>query len=175
MNVEFFHNQLTDRGLEAADIDEMPEHARSSGHRRADQMGATASALAAFEIAIAGGRAALAGFEAIRVHRQTHRTTRLAPFESGINEDPVTGSAHALVAPYWQKRLQRSRVIGWQCSYRPGGMVCESASSGMIRLTGTGHLLWDGTLNVSVPPWREASGTMVDDGEAAWQHWLAIA
>jgi PhzF family phenazine biosynthesis protein len=93
----------------------------------------------------------------------------------GINEDPVTGSAHALVAPYWQKRLQRSRVIGWQCSDRPGGMVCESASSGMIRLTGTGHLLWDGTLNVSVPPWPEGSGTMGDDGEAAWQQWLAIA
>jgi predicted PhzF superfamily epimerase YddE/YHI9 len=93
----------------------------------------------------------------------------------GIDEDPVTGSAHALVAPYWQKRLKRSRVIGWQCSDRPGGMVCESASSGMIRLTGTGHLLWDGTLNVSVPPWPEGWGTMADSGEAAWLHWLAIA
>ena len=91
----------------------------------------------------------------------------------GIDEDPVTGSAHALVAPYWQKRLQRSRVIGWQCSDRPGGMVCESASSGMIRLTGTGHLLWDGTLNASVPPWPEGWSSGDDDGEAAWQHWLA--
>ena len=93
----------------------------------------------------------------------------------GIDEDPVTGSAHALVAPYWQKRLQRSRVIGWQCSDRPGGMVCESAPSGMIRLTGTGHLLWDGTLNAPVPPSPEGFGTMGDDGESAWQHWLAIA
>jgi PhzF family phenazine biosynthesis protein len=93
----------------------------------------------------------------------------------GIDEDPVTGSAHALVAPYWQKRLQRSRVIGWQCSDRPGGMVCESAPSGMIRLTGTGHLLWDGTLNVSLPPWPEGSIYTGDDGEVAWQHWLAIA
>ncbi len=92
----------------------------------------------------------------------------------GIDEDPVTGSAHALVAPYWQTRLQRSRVIGWQCSDRPGGMVCESAPSGMIRLTGTGHLLWDGTLNASVPPWPEGSNCMGDDGELAWQHWLAI-
>ncbi|MCX5953842.1 MAG: PhzF family phenazine biosynthesis protein [Cyanobacteria bacterium] len=93
----------------------------------------------------------------------------------GIDEDPVTGSAHALVAPYWQKRLQRSRVIGWQCSDRPGGMVCESAPSGMIRLTGMGHLLWDGTLNASVPLSPEGMGNMGDDGEAAWQHWLAIA
>lgn len=93
----------------------------------------------------------------------------------GIDEDPVTGSAHALVAPYWQKRLQRSRVIGWQCSDRPGGMVCESAPSGMIRLTGTGHLLWDGTLNASLPPWPEVSICGGDAGEVAWQQWLAIA
>ncbi|MEB3318572.1 MAG: PhzF family phenazine biosynthesis protein [Cyanobacteriota bacterium] len=66
----------------------------------------------------------------------------------GIDEDPVTGSAHALVAPYWMERLQRPRVVGWQCSDRPGGMVCEAGSSGMIRLTGSGHLLWEGTLRV---------------------------
>ncbi len=93
----------------------------------------------------------------------------------GIDEDPVTGSAHALVAPYWQRRLQRSRVIGWQCSDRPGGMVCETAPSGMIRLTGSGHLLWDGTLNASVPPWPEGSIWGGDAGELAWQHWLASA
>jgi PhzF family phenazine biosynthesis protein len=66
----------------------------------------------------------------------------------GIDEDPVTGSAHALVAPYWLHCLGRSSVVGWQCSPRPGGMVCERASSGMIRLSGSGHLLWKGTLRV---------------------------
>jgi predicted PhzF superfamily epimerase YddE/YHI9 len=64
----------------------------------------------------------------------------------GIPEDPVTGSAHALVAPWWMKRLGRERVVGWQCSDRPGGMVCEAGSSAKIRLSGSGHLLWDGTL-----------------------------
>jgi predicted PhzF superfamily epimerase YddE/YHI9 len=64
----------------------------------------------------------------------------------GIPEDPVTGSAHALVAPWWMERLGRDRVVGWQCSDRPGGMVCEALSSATIRLTGSGHLLWDGTL-----------------------------
>jgi predicted PhzF superfamily epimerase YddE/YHI9 len=43
----------------------------------------------------------------------------------GIPEDPVTGSAHALVAPYWMQICSRSDVVGWQCSPRPGGMVCE--------------------------------------------------
>jgi len=42
-------------------------------------------------------------------------------------------------------------VRGWQCSDRPGGMVCEAVSSGMIRLIGAGHLLWDGTLQPGFP------------------------
>jgi predicted PhzF superfamily epimerase YddE/YHI9 len=66
----------------------------------------------------------------------------------GIDEDPVTGSAHALVAPWWLERLGLERLAGWQCSHRAGGMVCETAGSGMIRLTGTGHLLWDGHLHL---------------------------
>jgi len=66
----------------------------------------------------------------------------------GIAEDPVTGSAHALVAPYWQRRLGRQLVVGWQCSDRPGGMICETASSGMIRLSGKGSLLWSGHLQL---------------------------
>ncbi|MFM7313137.1 MAG: PhzF family phenazine biosynthesis protein, partial [Cyanobium sp.] len=80
----------------------------------------------------------------------------------GIPEDPVTGSAHALVAPWWQERCGRSRVVGWQCSDRPGGVVCEGLPSGKIRLFGSGHLLWDGTLHTQT---REPHGA----GSAAGQ------
>ena len=79
----------------------------------------------------------------------------------GIPEDPVTGSAHALVAPWWRERLQRDRVVGWQCSDRPGGVVCEVLRSGMIRLFGAGHLLWNGTLHTQVP-------RMNDPGAHPW-------
>ncbi len=82
----------------------------------------------------------------------------------GIPEDPVTGSAHALVAPWWMNRLGRSRVVGWQCSDRPGGMVCEAASSATIRLTGSGHLLWDGTLFA-----RPGSGDADSAATRLWQ------
>lgn len=75
----------------------------------------------------------------------------------GIDEDPVTGSAHALVAPWWQQRLGRNWVVGWQCSDRPGGVVSRAASSGMIRLFGSGHLLWDGTL-LTAPHGSAAAG-----------------
>lgn len=80
----------------------------------------------------------------------------------GINEDPVTGSAHALVAPYWMAQLNRRRVVGWQCSDRPGGMVCEGGSSGMIRLTGAGHLLWEGTLWAEPEPFSGSSEAQED-------------
>jgi PhzF family phenazine biosynthesis protein len=65
----------------------------------------------------------------------------------GITEDPVTGSAHALVAPWWMDRLQRPAVRGWQASQRRGGMLCEAATPGFVRLSGTGHLLWDGQIH----------------------------
>jgi PhzF family phenazine biosynthesis protein len=93
----------------------------------------------------------------------------------GINEDPVTGSAHALVAPWWQERLGRDRIRGWQCSDRPGGMVCEGSGSGMIRLTGSGHLLWIGTLRTSSkackPPWSVGSSAVVTPSAPDWSEW----
>ncbi|MEB3320282.1 MAG: PhzF family phenazine biosynthesis protein [Cyanobium sp.] len=79
----------------------------------------------------------------------------------GIPEDPVTGSAHALVAPWWMARLGVGELGGWQCSHRPGGMVSRVLSSGMIRLDGAGHLLWDGTLQVG-------SSAACDLGASIW-------
>ena len=64
----------------------------------------------------------------------------------GIDEDPVTGSAHALVAPWWMQQLNRASVTGWQCSPRRGGMLCERGTADQVRLSGTGHLLWDGLI-----------------------------
>lgn len=64
----------------------------------------------------------------------------------GIPEDPVTGSAHALVAPYWCAVLGRASVRGWQCSPQGGGMVCEQLSPGRIRLRGPGRVLLEGQL-----------------------------
>jgi predicted PhzF superfamily epimerase YddE/YHI9 len=100
----------------------------------------------------------------------------------GIEEDPVTGSAHALVAPWWQRRLGRSIVVGWQCSDRPGGVVCEGLPSGMIRVYGMGHLLWDGTLHTETwaeqpvgqaPCWQPCLPWPA--GSEPWRHLLASA
>lgn len=43
---------------------------------------------------------------------------------AGIDEDPVTGSAHAVTAPYWAEKLGRNRFTAFQASARGGHMTC---------------------------------------------------
>ena len=43
----------------------------------------------------------------------------------GIDEDPVTGSAHAALVPYWAKRLGRTEFIALQASARRGVLHCR--------------------------------------------------
>ena len=43
----------------------------------------------------------------------------------GINEDPVTGSTHCLLIPYWSKRLSKSSLTAYQCSARGGELFCQ--------------------------------------------------
>ena len=45
--------------------------------------------------------------------------------KAGINEDPVTGSAHCTLTPYWAKRLGKPRLRAEQLSPRGGRLWCE--------------------------------------------------
>jgi len=40
----------------------------------------------------------------------------------GVNEDPVTGSAHCCLAPFWGERLGKREMVGYQASARGGGV-----------------------------------------------------
>ncbi|MGC0420531.1 PhzF family phenazine biosynthesis protein [Embleya sp. AB8] len=53
----------------------------------------------------------------------------------GIPEDPVTGSAHCVLGPYWAPRLDRRRMTGTQLSPR-GGTVGVEPAGDRVRLTG---------------------------------------
>ncbi len=55
---------------------------------------------------------------------------------SGIDEDPVTGSAHCTLAPYWAERLGKSELAARQISARGGDVGCRLAGDRVI-LTGT--------------------------------------
>lgn len=43
---------------------------------------------------------------------------------AGIDEDPVTGSAHCCLAPHWQRRLGQDSFVAWQASERGGEVRC---------------------------------------------------
>jgi PhzF family phenazine biosynthesis protein len=70
--------------------------------------------------------------------------------QSGIPEDPVTGSAHCALAPFWHLRLGRAELTGFQASTR-GGRVGVHHQGVRVALTGTavtvarGELLVDPT------------------------------
>lgn len=44
---------------------------------------------------------------------------------AGIPEDPVTGSAHTVLTPYWSKKLNKSKLQAKQLSKRGGELFCE--------------------------------------------------
>ena len=53
----------------------------------------------------------------------------------GVNEDPVTGSAHCVLSPFWGKRLGRDQLTGYQASAR-GGIVRVLLDGDRVRLGG---------------------------------------
>lgn len=65
----------------------------------------------------------------------------------GIDEDPVTGSAHCMLAPYWAQRLGRSSLTARQISARGGDVECEVRGS-RVALRGAAVLYQSGTLTV---------------------------
>jgi PhzF family phenazine biosynthesis protein len=66
----------------------------------------------------------------------------------GIPEDPVTGSAHTALAPYWSSRLGRDSLTGLQASAR-GGLVRTSLHGDRVHLTGHAVVVVDGTLTTA--------------------------
>jgi len=56
---------------------------------------------------------------------ETDIITRAFAPGAGIDEDPVTGSAHAVIVPYWAKRLGRDRFTAFQASKRGGRLTCR--------------------------------------------------
>ena len=43
----------------------------------------------------------------------------------GVNEDPVTGSAHCTLTPYWAEKLGKETLVARQISVRGGDLVCQ--------------------------------------------------
>lgn len=70
---------------------------------------------------------------------------RLFAPASGIPEDPVTGSAHCVIAPWLAARTGRTEFLGRQASAR-GGDVGMRLDGDRVVLTGSAVTVWEGTL-----------------------------
>jgi PhzF family phenazine biosynthesis protein len=67
---------------------------------------------------------------------------------SGINEDPVTGSAHTTLTPYWAQILGKKRLTAQQLSARKGTLTCELAGERVL-ISGQCVLYLNGKIFVS--------------------------
>jgi predicted PhzF superfamily epimerase YddE/YHI9 len=68
--------------------------------------------------------------------------------QSGINEDPVTGSAHCSLGPYWAEKLGKQQLLAYQASSRAGTLRLELGDSriaieGQAVTVASGELLVD--------------------------------
>ncbi len=66
--------------------------------------------------------------------------------QSGVAEDPVTGSSHCCLAPYWARRLGKDELVGYQASQR-GGTVRVKLQDTRVVLGGQAVTVFDAELH----------------------------
>ena len=64
---------------------------------------------------------------------------------AGVNEDPVTGSAHCCLGPFWKERLGKESMTAYQASPR-GGVIRVRAGEERVMLGGEAITVWQGEL-----------------------------
>ncbi|MDY0020520.1 MAG: PhzF family phenazine biosynthesis protein, partial [Anaerolineae bacterium] len=65
----------------------------------------------------------------------------------GVPEDPVTGSAHCTLIPYWSNRLGKAEMIAWQVSERGGELFCTDLGE-RVKVAGQAVLYMQGTIRL---------------------------
>ena len=68
---------------------------------------------------------------------------------SGIPEDPVTGSTHCALTPYWSKRLQKRELYARQISKRGGELFCEDRGE-RVGIGGSAVTYVEGKLHITL-------------------------
>ena len=67
--------------------------------------------------------------------------------ELDIYEDPVTGSTHCMIAPYWAEKLGKNVIHAYQASERSGELLCE-VKGDTVSITGKAVLFAISELNL---------------------------
>jgi PhzF family phenazine biosynthesis protein len=79
--------------------------------------------------------------------RGYHFISRFFAPAAGIPEDPVTGSAHCCLAPYWGAKLNKDSMVGYQASAR-SGIVRVALAGKRVKLRGHAVLIYRGRLEL---------------------------
>lgn len=94
-------------------------------------------------VAALGGR----GLIATAAGRECDFVSRFFAPNCGIPEDPVTGSAHCMLTPFWARRLGKTRLSARQISARGGELACEDRGA-RVGIAGRAVLYLEGAIYV---------------------------
>ena len=78
---------------------------------------------------------------------QTDFVSRVFAPNMGINEDPVTGSTHTTLIPFWSERLNKKIMIAKQLSKRGGTLYCEDCGE-RVKISGKAVLYLTGEIKI---------------------------
>ena len=67
---------------------------------------------------------------------------------NGIPEDPVTGSAHTVLAPYWSAQLGLQTMLANQVSPRGGVLELCLGGEGRVEVAGESVVVMEGVINI---------------------------
>jgi PhzF family phenazine biosynthesis protein len=101
-------------------------------------------------IAVLDASAVIVTAVADRSHDYDFVSRLFAP-KLGIPEDPVTGSSHTVLAPFWAERLARTTLTGFQASHRPGRLEVELRGDRVV-VAGRAVTMLDGALTAAAAP-----------------------
>ncbi|MCB4806677.1 PhzF family phenazine biosynthesis protein [Tamlana sp. 62-3] len=80
-------------------------------------------------------------------HKEADFVVRCFVPESGINEDPVTGSAHCALTPLWAKKLNKNNLVSHQISKR-GGALMLNYSNNKVKIKGKAITVFKADLSI---------------------------
>jgi predicted PhzF superfamily epimerase YddE/YHI9 len=67
----------------------------------------------------------------------------------GLPEDPVCGTAHRIIVPFWAERLGKTSLVSHQLSARTGELFCELRND-VVSIAGLAALFLEGTIRLTV-------------------------
>jgi len=86
-------------------------------------------------------------FTAVSSNKEYDFVSRFFAPNAGIPEDPVTGSSHSTLIPFWAEKLNKNRLIARQLSKRGGTLYCENKGD-RVKISGKAKLYLEGKLHI---------------------------